>query len=108
MTFQVSTLSQKSCHHTNYRYTFIEYPQLEFVGMNPEESFHAIIQQILKQHPEADAIIHTGDLAQAPTPITYKRYINFMQTLGLPFSRPSAIMTMSTTFLYITKTINNL
>ncbi|MEK5777447.1 metallophosphoesterase, partial [Acinetobacter nosocomialis] len=35
--------------------------------------------------PEADAIIHTGDLAQAPTPITYKRYINFMQTLGLPF-----------------------
>ena len=45
----------------------LEYPQLEFCGdESPEESFHAIIQQILKQHPEADAIIHTGDLAQAP------------------------------------------
>ncbi|MFI8125478.1 3',5'-cyclic-AMP phosphodiesterase [Acinetobacter sp. ABJ-A23_2] len=86
MTFQVSTLSQKN--HVIIQITdthLLEYPQLEFVGMNPEESFHAIIQQILKQHPEADAIIHTGDLAQAPTPITYKRYINFMQTLGLPF-----------------------
>lgn len=112
MTFQVSTLSQKKKNHVIIQITdthLLEYPQLEFVGMNPEESFHAIIQQILKQHPEADAIIHTGDLAQAPTPITYKRYINFMQTLGLPFfSRPSVIMTMSTTFLYITKTINNL
>jgi hypothetical protein len=25
----------------------------------------------LKQHPEADAIVHTGDFAQAPTPVTY-------------------------------------
>ncbi len=76
MTFQVSTLSQKN--HVIIQITdthLLEYPQLEFVGMNPEESFHAIIKQILKQHPEADAIIHTGDLAQAPTPLTYKRYI---------------------------------
>ncbi|MGM7341460.1 metallophosphatase, partial [Acinetobacter baumannii] len=54
MTFQVSTLSQKN--HVIIQITdthLLEYPQLEFVGMNPEESFHAIIQQILKQHPEA-------------------------------------------------------
>lgn len=86
MTFQVSTLSQKD--HVIIQITdthLLEYPHLEFVGMNPEESFHAIIQQILNKHPETDAIIHTGDLAQAPTPITYKRYIQYMQTLGLPF-----------------------
>ncbi len=89
MTFQVSTLSQKD--HVIIQITdthLLEYPHLEFVGMNPEESFHAIIQQILNKHPEIDAIIHTGDLAQAPTPITYKRYIQYMQTLGLPFFRP--------------------
>lgn len=49
MTFQVSTLSQKD--HVIIQITdthLLEYPHLEFVGMNPEESFHAIIQQILK------------------------------------------------------------
>jgi Icc protein len=55
--------------------------------MNPEQSFHALCNR-LEQHPEADAIVHTGDFAQAPTPVTYQRYINFMQSLGIPFSDP--------------------
>ena len=57
MTFQVSTLSQKD--HVIIQITdthLLEYPHLEFVGMNPEESFHAIIQQILNKHPEIDAV----------------------------------------------------
>lgn len=57
----------------------------EFVQMNPEQSFHAVIQQILLQHPHIDAIIHTGDLAQEPEHITYQRYLSYMQGLGIPF-----------------------
>lgn len=64
----------------------------EFVQMNPEQSFHAVIQQILLQHPHIDAIIHTGDLAQEPEHITYQRYLSYMQGLGIPFFRFQAIM----------------
>lgn len=86
VTFQVSTHSQQD--HVIIQITdthLLEYPHLEFVGMNPEQSFHAIMEQVKKQHPHIDAIIHTGDLAQTPTAVTYHRYINYMQTLGIPF-----------------------
>ncbi|OTG68809.1 3',5'-cyclic-AMP phosphodiesterase [Acinetobacter sp. ANC 4470] len=58
---------------------------LEFVHMNPEQSFHAVMQQIQQQYPHIDAIVHTGDLAQVPVPETYARYLAFMQRLGIPF-----------------------
>ena len=58
---------------------------LEFADMNPEHSFHAVIKQIQQQCPHADAIIHTGDLAQVPLQETYARYLTFMQRLGIPF-----------------------
>ena len=58
---------------------------LEFVHMNPEHSFHTVLKQVQQQDPHADAIIHTGDLAQVPVPETYARYLSFMQTTGIPF-----------------------
>lgn len=58
---------------------------LEFVHMNPEHSFHTVLKQVQQQYPHADAIIHTGDLAQVPVPETYARYLSFMQTTGIPF-----------------------
>lgn len=58
---------------------------LEFVHMNPEHSFHIVLKQVQQQYPHADAIIHTGDLAQVPVPETYARYLSFMQTTGIPF-----------------------
>lgn len=58
---------------------------LEFVQMNPEQSFHAVMQQVQQHYPDADAIIHTGDLAQVPVEKTYARYLAFMQQLGIPF-----------------------
>ncbi|WP_180080865.1 3',5'-cyclic-AMP phosphodiesterase [Acinetobacter sp. YH12201] len=58
---------------------------LEFVEMNPEQSFHAVMQQIQQQYPSTDAIIHTGDLAQVPVKQTYTRYLSYMQNLGIPF-----------------------
>lgn len=58
---------------------------LEFVHMNPEHSFHTVLKQVQQQYPDADAIIHTGDLAQVPVPKTYARYLSFMQTTGIPF-----------------------
>ena len=56
-----------------------------FVKMNPEQSFHAVIDDILKNYPEIDAIIHTGDLAQVAKPETYARYQRYMQRLNIPF-----------------------
>ncbi len=60
-------------------------PKAEFVHVNPEQGFHAVIEDILKQYPHIDAIIHTGDLAQHAKPETYQRYLNYMQRLGIPF-----------------------
>ncbi|CAB1219363.1 3',5'-cyclic-AMP phosphodiesterase [Acinetobacter bouvetii] len=58
---------------------------LEFVHMNPEQSFHAVIKQIQQQYPDVDAIINTGDLAQVPVKETYDRYLSFMHQVGIPF-----------------------
>ena len=86
----------------------LEQPEHEFVGMNPEQSFHEVMTHIQQHYPQADAIIHTGDLAQAPRPKTYQRYLHFMQQLGIPFSIPQEIMTMKNTFLFIKKILNSL
>ncbi len=40
--------------------------ELEFARMNPEQSFHEVMQQIQQRFPQMDALIHTGDLAQVP------------------------------------------
>ncbi|WP_324646095.1 metallophosphoesterase [Acinetobacter sp. MD2] len=56
-----------------------------FVGMNPEASFHALMQHILTTHPKIDAIIHTGDVAQVAVPETYQRYLAYMQQFNIPF-----------------------
>lgn len=67
---------------------------LEFVQMNPEQSFHAVMQHIQQQYPHIDAIVHTGDLAQVPVQETYARYLTFMQHFGTPFIKFRAIMTI--------------
>lgn len=63
----------------------LDSPQHEFVGMNPEETFHAVMDMLKLQQPHADVIIHTGDLAQTPTPTSYQRYLDYMQNLSIPF-----------------------
>ena len=60
-------------------------PQATFVEINPELSFHTVIEDILEKYPEIDAIVHTGDLAQVATPETYARYQAYMQKLNIPF-----------------------
>lgn len=79
------TLSQ---HHTAARdWTLVQItdthlmnqPTLEFVKMNPEQSFHDVAAHIQKHVPNLDALIHTGDLAQVPVTETYARYLGFMQ-----------------------------
>lgn len=59
--------------------------ETEFVNMNPEQSFHAVIDDLLAEYPHIDAIVHTGDLAQVAKPETYARYVKYMQNLGIPF-----------------------
>ncbi|EOR03197.1 icc protein [Acinetobacter genomosp. 15BJ] len=77
MTFQVSSLSQQDFVMIQITDThLLEYPHLEFVGMQPEQSFHAVIDLMRQQHPHIDLIVHTGDLAQSPTPLTYKGVVS--------------------------------
>lgn len=54
-----------------------------FLGINPEQSFHAVIQDILQKYPDFDVLIHTGDLAQEAQPVTYQRYLAHMQQLNI-------------------------
>lgn len=58
---------------------------LEFVRMNPEQSFHDVIQQIQLNHHHIDTLVHTGDLAQVPVERTYARYLEYMQQQPFPF-----------------------
>lgn len=58
---------------------------LDFVHLNPETSFHAVIEDIKKHYPELDLLVHTGDLAQVPLEVTYQRYLSYMQGLNFPF-----------------------
>ncbi|NHB59179.1 3',5'-cyclic-AMP phosphodiesterase [Acinetobacter sp. 194] len=60
-------------------------PNADFVQVNPEQSFHAVIEDILAKFPHIDAIVHTGDLAQVAKPETYQRYQAFMAKLNIPF-----------------------
>ena len=63
----------------------MQQPELEFAGMNPEQSFHAVMQHIQLHYPQVDAIVHSGDLAQQPAVATYQRYLDYMQSLHVPF-----------------------
>lgn len=56
---------------------------LEFLRMNPESNFQAVMRDIQQHYPQLDALVHTGDLAQVPSTETYQRYLNFMQSLGI-------------------------
>ena len=60
-------------------------PKEEFVQVNPEHGFHAVMDDIRKNFPHIDAIIHTGDLAQNAKTETYQRYLDYMQQFAVPF-----------------------
>ena len=56
----------------------------EFVQMQPEASFQAVLADIQQRHADLDVVLHTGDIAQAPVPATYQRYLQSMQATGWP------------------------
>ncbi len=58
--------------------------ELEFVKINPEHSFQQVMSHIVRNFSGANAIIHTGDLAQVPVQETYARYLQYMQQLHIP------------------------
>ena len=63
----------------------MDHPESEFIQINPEQNFHAVIDDIVQRYPHIDAIIHTGDLAQVALPATYQRYLHYMEKLNIPF-----------------------
>lgn len=59
--------------------------QADFVKMNPEHSFQAVLYDIFQRYPNMDAILHTGDLAQEAVPATYTRYVEILSRYQVPF-----------------------
>ena len=58
--------------------------ELEFVHMNPAETFYAVMDDVQTRYPEADFIVHTGDLAQVAAPETYEHYLSYIQQFNIP------------------------
>ena len=57
----------------------------DFVNINPEHSFLSVLTDIQQRYPQADALLHTGDLAQEAQAATYQRYISTIQRLNMPY-----------------------
>lgn len=74
----VQTIVQISDSH------LMDCPDADFVKINPEYSFKEIIQHI-RHHHHVDALVHTGDVAQVATAKTYERYLDYMESLNIPF-----------------------
>ena len=58
--------------------------ELEFVDINPAQTFHAVMDDIQICYPETDFIVHTGDVAQVSVPETYENYLAYMKKLNIP------------------------
>lgn len=78
----------------------MDLPDKDFVELNPEHSFHHTMDHILSSHQNIDMIIHTGDVAQVPKPITYQRYLNYMHSLNIPFCQTPGNHDDATCFPY--------
>lgn len=63
----------------------MDHPETGFVGINPEENFLAVVQDIQQRFDHIDAIVNTGDIAQAAVPATYTRYLNTMKQMNVDF-----------------------
>lgn len=56
---------------------------LAFAQSNPAETLKAVLTDIKQRYPHADAIFHTGDLAQVAVDCTYQYYLNLMHSLAI-------------------------
>ena len=56
----------------------------DFIKMNPEHSFLSVLADIQQHYPHADALLHTGDLAQEACSATYQRYLQHVNALNMP------------------------
>ncbi|MDQ8934162.1 3',5'-cyclic-AMP phosphodiesterase [Acinetobacter rudis] len=59
-------------------------PNSVFLNYSPEETFHAVIQDIQQRYPTANALLHTGDLAQESIADTYQRYLDHVKSMPYP------------------------
>ncbi len=55
-----------------------------FLGINTEYYFHAILELAFAEHHHFDLILVTGDLAQDPCPASYQRILNSLEATNTP------------------------
>ncbi|EPF81639.1 3',5'-cyclic-AMP phosphodiesterase [Acinetobacter rudis] len=79
-------------HQTHKKQTLIQItdthlmadPNAVFLGHSPEQTFHAVMQDIQQRYPDANALLHTGDLAQESVESTYQRYQDYVASTRYP------------------------
>lgn len=60
-------------------------PNAVFLGHLPEQTFHAVMEDIQRRYPTASALLHTGDLAQESITDTYQRYLDYIGNMPYPY-----------------------
>jgi Icc protein len=55
-----------------------------FLGINTEHYFHAVLELAFAEHHYFDLILVTGDLAQDPCPSSYQRILNRLEATNTP------------------------
>ena len=59
-------------------------PEDTLMGVNTEYYWQSVFNLAVKNHPDADLIIVSGDLAQKPCPTSYQRILKTLSTTSIP------------------------
>ncbi len=62
----------------------LAHAEATLMGVNTEFYWHKTLSKALRQHPDADLLLLTGDLAQTPTPETYRRLLRHLADVAIP------------------------
>ncbi|WP_459616476.1 phosphodiesterase [Bordetella sp. 2513F-2] len=62
----------------------LETPQAVMLGVDTEASLQAVLRQALHEHPGADLLLATGDLAQDGSRAAYQRLRGWLGSTGVP------------------------
>lgn len=52
--------------------------------INAINNLRTVIDRVQRHHPQVDAVIVTGDIAQEPCQDTYRRFLELLRPLGIP------------------------
>lgn len=54
------------------------------LSVNTQDSFHAVVAEVMQQGTSFDALLATGDISQDHTEASYQKFVDGIEPLGLP------------------------